>query len=500
MTDGRTVIILAAGEGKRMRSALPKMLHPLLGRTLLGHVIAATTALHPSRRIVVVGHGADQLTAHLAEIDPSATTVLQAQQRGTGHAARLALEGAGPESGTVVVVNGDVPLLRPGTLSSLVETHEAAGAAATILTADVENPYGLGRIIRNPETGAVDAIVEERDATPDQRRVSEINAGVYAFEAGLLVQALGKLTTHNEQGEEYLTDVIALLVDSDRTVVAHATGDPTEVLGCNDRVELAGLRALLRDRINTEWMRAGVTIVDPDTTWIDVDVTLGQDAVIEPNTQLRGGTQIGVGAVVGPDTTLQDVRVGDGAQVVRTHAVQATIGPRALVGPFAYLRPGTVLRDRSKVGTFVEVKNSDVGEGTKIPHLTYVGDATIGSETNIGAANVVVNYDGVTKHRTVIGSHVRTGSDTMLVAPVTVGDGAYTAAGSVITEDVPPGALGISRAPQHNVEGWVERKRPGTKAADAAAAARLSDDAVDDATSSGAGSTDPSAAGDTAGD
>jgi bifunctional UDP-N-acetylglucosamine pyrophosphorylase/glucosamine-1-phosphate N-acetyltransferase len=490
------VIILAAGEGKRMKSGLPKMLHPLLGRTLLGHVLAATTALHPSRRIVVVGHGADQLCAHLSAIAPDARTVLQAQQRGTGHATRLALEESGRESGTVVVVNGDVPLLRPGTLTSLVEAHEAVGAAATILTADVENPYGLGRVIRNPVTGAVDAVVEERDATPDQRAVTEINAGVYAFESALLTQALSKLTTNNDQGEEYLTDVISLLVDSDRTVVAHATGDPTEVLGCNDRVELAGLRAILRDRINLAWMRDGVTIIDPDTTWIDVGVTLGRDTVIEPNTHLRGTTAIGVGSVVGPDTTLIDVLVGDGASVVRAHGVQATIGPRASVGPYAYLRPGTVLLERSKVGTFVEVKNSEVGAGTKIPHLSYVGDATIGPETNIGAANVVVNYDGVEKHRTVIGAHVRTGSDTMLVAPVTVGDGAYTAAGSVITKDVPPGALGVGRAQQRNIEGWVERKRPGTKAADAAAAAK----AATDDTPDGPGAAPTGEKGDTGGE
>jgi bifunctional UDP-N-acetylglucosamine pyrophosphorylase/glucosamine-1-phosphate N-acetyltransferase len=471
VTEERTVIILAAGEGKRMKSALPKMLHPLLGRTLLGHVLTATTSLHPSRRIVVVGHGADQLTAHLNEVAPDAVTVLQEKQLGTGHAARLALEAYGPSVGTVVVVNGDVPLLRPGTLSSLVDAHEAAGAAATILTADVENPYGLGRVIRNSLTGAVDAIVEERDATADQRAVTEINAGVYAFEAALLAQALGKLNTQNDQGEEYLTDVISLLVDSDRSVVAYATGDPTEVLGCNDRVELAGLRAILRDRINQSWMLEGVTIIDPDTTWIDVDVVLGRDTVIEPNTQLRGSTTVGDRAAVGPDTTLIDVWVGDGASVIRAHAVQATVGPRASVGPYAYLRPGTELSERAKVGTFVEVKNSQVGAGTKIPHLSYVGDATIGEETNIGAANVVVNYDGIEKHRTVIGSHVRTGSDTMLVAPVTVADGAYTAAGSVITKDVPPGALGVARAQQRNVEGWVQRRRPGTKAADAASSA-----------------------------
>src|SRR5690606_15071806 len=259
----------------------------------------------------VVGHCADQINAHLAEIAPDAVTVEQEIQLGTGHAARLALEAYGPAEGTVVVVNGDVPLLRPGTLRSLVETHEAAGAAATVLTAEVEQPYGLGRVIRNAVTGAVDAIVEERDATPEQRAVTEINAGVYAFEASLLAQCLGKLTTANAQGEEYLTDVIGPLVDADHGVLAHATGDPTEVLGVNDRVEISRLRALLRDRVNDGWMRSGVTIVDPATTWIDVDVRLGRDVVVEPNTHLRGHTAVGEWAVIGPDTTLTDVIVGD---------------------------------------------------------------------------------------------------------------------------------------------------------------------------------------------
>jgi bifunctional UDP-N-acetylglucosamine pyrophosphorylase/glucosamine-1-phosphate N-acetyltransferase len=454
-----------------MKSALPKLLHPLLGRTLLGHVLAAARSLEPERMLVVVGHAADAVTAHVGEVAPEASTVLQPVQRGTGQAARIALEAIGATEGTVVIVNGDVPLLRAQTLTGLVEAHEAAGAAASILTAEVANPYGLGRIIRNPATGGVYAIVEERDATAEQRMIQEINAGLYAFDAAMLSQALGKLTTHNEQGEEYLTDVIALLVDSGRTVLAHATEDPTEVLGCNDRVELAGLRARLRDRINRHWMREGVSIIDPETTWIDVTVTLQPDSIVEPNTQLRGTTAIGRDAVVGPDVTLTDVYVGEGASVVRAHATQAHIGPGATVGPYAYLRPGTVLHARSKAGTFVEVKNSEIGTGTKVPHLSYVGDATIGEHTNIGAANVVVNYDGVTKHRTVVGSHVRTGSDTMLVAPVTVGDGAYTAAGSVITKDVPPGALGVGRAHQRNIEGWVERRRPGSAAAAAAAAA-----------------------------
>jgi bifunctional UDP-N-acetylglucosamine pyrophosphorylase/glucosamine-1-phosphate N-acetyltransferase len=468
----RTLIVLAAGQGKRMRSAVPKVLHPVLGRTLLGHVLAAADSLQPQRRVVVVGHNADRVSGHLAEVAPDATTAVQEQQRGTGHAARVALDTAGTVAGTVVVVNGDIPLLRPETLLGLVEAHESAGAAATILTAVVARPYGLGRIIRRQGTHAVDAIVEERDASTEQRMIHEINAGLYAFDASLLGQVLGKLGTHNDQGEEYLTDAIGLLVDSGRQVNAYTVDDPYEVLGCNDRVELAALRAVLRDRINDAWMRAGVTIVDPATTWIDTTVRLAQDAVVEPHTFLRGHTVVGEGAVIGPDTTLIDVVVGAGAHVVRAHAAGAQIGPRVQVGPYAHLRPGTDLRDGAKVGTFVEVKNSTVGEATKIPHLSYVGDADIGEGSNIGAANVVVNYDGVSKHRTTIGSYVRTGSDTMLIAPVTVGDGAYTAAGSVITADVPPGALGVGRAPQRNVEGWVERRRPGTDSAQAAVAAR----------------------------
>jgi bifunctional UDP-N-acetylglucosamine pyrophosphorylase / glucosamine-1-phosphate N-acetyltransferase len=469
-TSPRTVIVLAAGEGKRMKSELPKVLHPLLGRSLLGHVLAAATAVEAGRTLVVVGHGADRVEKHLTEIAPAASTVLQAEQRGTGHAVRLALEALPELTGTVVVLNGDVPLLRAETVTALVRAHEAAAAAATVLAAEVDDPSGLGRILRTSD-GALERIVEDRDATAEQRAVREINAGIYAFDAKLLAAGLSKLSTDNEQGEEYLTDVLGLLGSAGEQVVVHVAADAEQTLGCNDRAELAALRRRLRDRVNGDWMRSGVSILDPVTTWIDVTVTLGRDAVVDQNTQLVGCTVVAAGAQVGPDTTLVDTTVGEGASVVRAHAVRADIGPQASVGPYAYLRPGTRLGRNAKIGTFVETKNAEVGPGSKVPHLSYVGDATIGEQTNIGAATVFVNYDGVAKHRTVIGNHARTGADNMFVAPVEVGDGAYTAAGSVITSDVPPGALGVARGQQRNVEGWVQKRRPGTPAAEAAARA-----------------------------
>ncbi|TCB99744.1 bifunctional UDP-N-acetylglucosamine diphosphorylase/glucosamine-1-phosphate N-acetyltransferase GlmU [Micromonospora zingiberis] len=463
----RTVVVLAAGEGKRMKSALPKVLHPMLGRTLLGHVLSAAEPLAAERTMVVVGHGADQVRAHLAEVVPGAVAVHQAEQLGTGHAVRIALEAAPEATGTVVVLNGDVPLLRPETVAALVAAHEGERAAATVLAAEVPDPTGLGRIVRNA-AGRLEQIVEQRDATPGQLEIKEINAGIYAFDAGRLRDVLGKLSTDNDQGEEYLTDVFGLLVSAGEPVAVHLAADHTETLGCNDRVELAALRRLLRDRVNERWMRAGVSLLDPETTWIDVTVALDRDAVVDQNTQLRGGSVVGSGAVVGPDVTLVDTVVGAGATVLRSHAVGAQVGPGASVGPYAYLRPDARLAEKSKVGTFVEVKNAEIGAGSKVPHLTYVGDATIGEQSNIGAASVFVNYDGVKKHRTVIGSHARTGADNMFVAPVEVGDGAYTAAGSVIIENVPAGAMGVARARQRNIEGWVLKRRAGTAAAEAA--------------------------------
>ncbi|WP_117210805.1 bifunctional UDP-N-acetylglucosamine diphosphorylase/glucosamine-1-phosphate N-acetyltransferase GlmU [Allorhizocola rhizosphaerae] len=467
------VIVLAAGEGKRMKSAQPKVLHQLLGRSLVGHVLAAAAPLGAEQTIVVVGHRADLVTAHLAEIAPQAVPMLQEQQLGTGHAVRVAL----PDGikGTVIVLNGDVPLLRPQTLRELVERHERSGAAATVLAASVGNPAGLGRIVRD-EHGRLARIVEERDASPAEREIREINAGIYAFDASYLEPALGRLGSHNDQGEEYLTDVFGLLVQDGAAVAVHVADDPAETLGANDRAELAVLRGLMRDRVNLALMREGVTIIDPQTAWIDVTASVARDAVIEPNVQLRGATQVGEGATIGPDVTLVDTTVSEGASVVRAHAVGAQIGPSVSVGPYASLRPGTVLLHKAKVGTFVEVKNSTLGEGTKANHLSYLGDATIGEHTNIGAGNIFANYSGATKSPTGIGDHVKTGSGTIFVAPVEVGDGAYTGAGSVITKDVPPGALGVARAFQKNIEGWVARARPGTAAEEAAKKAQQQGD------------------------
>jgi bifunctional UDP-N-acetylglucosamine pyrophosphorylase / glucosamine-1-phosphate N-acetyltransferase len=463
----RTVVVLAAGEGKRMKSATPKVLHPLLGRTLVGHVLAAAEAARADHTIVVVGHRADHVTAHLAEIAPAARPVLQAQQNGTGHAVRIALEAAPDAAGTVVVLNGDVPLLRPETVESLVTAHEQSGTGATVLAAEVADPAGLGRIVRDA-AGNLERIVEERDATAEQRALREINAGIYAFDAALLREALGKLSTDNDQGEEYLTDVFGLLAAVGHSVGVFVAPDAEETLGCNDRAELAGLRALLRDRVNVAWMRSGVSILDPSTTWIDVTVTLAPDAEIDQNTQLLGATSVGAGAIVGPDTTLIDTEVGAGAVVLRTHAIGAQIGPEATVGPFSYLRPGTRLARKGKIGGFVETKNSEIGEGAKVPHLSYVGDATIGAKANIGAGTIFANYDGLRKSHTTVGEAAFVGSDTVLIAPAEVGPGAYVAAGSAISGTVPPGALGVSRAPQHNVEGWTARKRPGTASDEAA--------------------------------
>jgi bifunctional UDP-N-acetylglucosamine pyrophosphorylase / glucosamine-1-phosphate N-acetyltransferase len=464
------VIILAAGEGTRMKSKVPKVLHSLCGRSMLGHVLAVARELDPQRLVVVVGHGRDKVSAHVTGHAPGAQVVVQEQLLGTGHAVRMVTEAVGTTPGTVVVTYADMPLLRGATLGELARAHEAAGNAVTVLTARGD-PSGYGRIVRD-SSGAFLRITEERDATPAELEIDEYNSGCYAFDGALLADAVKRVTTDNAQGQEYLTDVVVILRGDGHRVGTVQAADPTEIQGVNDRVQLARARRAYNDRLLEHWMRTGVTIADPASTWIDVDVTLEPDAEIGPSTQLEGGTAIGPGARVGPGCVLRDTKVGADATVINAVCESAEIGPGASVGPFTYLRPGTKLGPGARAGSYVEMKNAVVGEGTKVPHLSYVGDADIGEHSNIGAATVFANYDGVAKHHTSVGNHVKIGSDSMLVAPVSIGDGAYTAAGSVITQDVPPGALGISRAEQRNVEGWVGRCRPGTPSARAAEAAR----------------------------
>ncbi|MED7947925.1 bifunctional UDP-N-acetylglucosamine diphosphorylase/glucosamine-1-phosphate N-acetyltransferase GlmU [Kitasatospora sp. NPDC058406] len=473
------VVVLAAGGGTRMKSnSLPKVLHEVCGRSLVGHAVAAAEELTPGQLVVVIGHLREKVREHLAARHPQARAVVQEEQNGTGHAVRTALEALAADGieldGTVIVTTGDAPLLTGETLRALADAHDAQGNGVTVLTAVVPDPFGYGRILRDGVDGvdgAVAAIVEEKDASDAQRAIDEINSGVFAFDAGLLVQALAEVTTDNSQGEEYLTDTLQILRKAGHRVGAVVAADYRDILGINDRVQLAHARRLLNDRLLDRAMRAGVTVVDPATTWFDVQVSYEPDAVVLPNTQLQGGTHLGEGCEVGPNSTIKDTRIGAGARVTNTTADGAEVGDLAVAGPYAYLRPGAKLARKAKVGTYVEVKNSELGEGAKVPHLSYIGDATIGEGANVGAASVTVNYDGVHKHRTVIGAHCRTGSDNMFIAPVTVGDGAYTAAGSVITNDVPAGALGVGRAQQRNIPGWVERKRPGTTSAQAAAAA-----------------------------
>ena len=458
------VIVLAAGEGTRMRSRIPKVLHSLCGRSMLGHALAAAAGLGPERLVVVTGHGRDQVSAEAARCAPDVRVVVQDRLGGTGHAVRMVTEALGDLPGIVVVTYADMPLLRTQTLAALLREHAAAGNAVTVLTARVPDPSGYGRIIRD-DGGSLAEIVEDADATAAQRTIDEINSGCYAFDGALLADAVKRVATSNAQGQEYLTDVVGILRGDGHLAGTVLAADAAEVQGVNDRVQLAQAQRACNGRLLEDWMRAGVTIMDPSSTWMDVDVTLAPDAEILPGTHLEGRTDVGTGARIGPDCLLRDTSVGQDATVLYSVCESAEIGPGASVGPYARLRPGTRIGPGAHIGTHVELKNSTVGEGAKVPHLTYVGDADIGEHSNIGAATIFANYDGMAKHHTTIGSHVFTGSDTVLVAPLTIGDGAYTAAGSVITEDVPPGALGIARGRQHNSAGWVERQRPGTGSA-----------------------------------
>ncbi len=470
-----TVIVLAAGAGTRMKSDKQKTLHEIGGRSLLSHSLYAAHGLNPEHIVAVVGHQRDQVSPEAdrvaQELNREVMQAVQEEQNGTGHAVSCGLADLADYEGTVIVTNADVPLLTAATLQSLHDAHVSAGAAVTVLTMKLPDPTGYGRIVRD-DSDEVTAIVEQKDATEDQRAINEVNSGVFAFDGAILRDALGRLDTDNAQGELYLTDVLGIARGDGHPVRAHIADDARELAGVNNRVQLAEAGRELNRRTVEQAMLGGATVVDPQSTWIGVDVTVGRDVVIHPNTQLWGATSIADGAEIGPDTTLTDMTVGEDATVVRTHGERSVIGAQATVGPFTYIRPNTVLGKGGKLGGFVEAKNATLGAGSKVPHLTYIGDATVGEETNIGASSVFVNYDGVAKHHTTIGSHVRTGSDTMFVAPVTIGDGAYTGAGTVILDDVPAGALAIKEGRQRNIEGWVEKKRPGTPAADAARQAR----------------------------
>jgi bifunctional UDP-N-acetylglucosamine pyrophosphorylase/glucosamine-1-phosphate N-acetyltransferase len=455
-----------------MKSKTPKVLHRIGGRTMIGHVLTTVAALEPARLVTVVGHQRELVGPHVSEQRPEAVLAVQEEQLGTGHAVRVALEALAdaPTEGVVLVANGDTPLLEAETLRAFAEAHRAADAAVSILSGIVADPFGYGRIVRD-DAGAVRAIVEEKDATDAQRAITEINSGILAFDAAFLTDVIGRIGNDNAKGEYYLTDAIGLARDADLVVAAHAIEDALQTEGANDRAQLAVLGQELNRRVVTRWMKDGVTVMDPATTWIDADVVLAPDVTILPGTQLLGATVVAEDAVIGPDTTLEDCEIGSGAHVVRTHGQLAVIGAGASVGPFAYLRPGTLLGADGKIGTFVETKNAQIADGAKVPHLSYVGDAEIGEGTNIGAGTIFANYDGVDKHRTVVGKHAKTGSNNTFVAPVVIGDGASTGGGTVVRRNVPPGALAVSASPQRNLEGWVSSHRSGTAQAAAAEAA-----------------------------
>jgi bifunctional UDP-N-acetylglucosamine pyrophosphorylase / glucosamine-1-phosphate N-acetyltransferase len=452
------VVILAAGHGTRMRSKLLKMLHPVCGRSLVQWPVAAARAAGAERIILV-----DSPERRLEELaGPGVEVAVQEQALGTADAVRAGIASLEPgREQTVVVLNGDVPLITPETIAELLSAHEHGGGAATVATITLEDPSGYGRIIRAPD-GSVERVAETKapgDASDLELHVREINTGMFAFEAAALIAALREVRPDNAQGEHYLPDVLPIMRAHERSVQAHELSDEREILQINDRRQLADVTAVAQRLIHERHLLAGVTIVNPAATLIDVDVEIGQDTVIAPFTSLHGSTVIGADCNVGPGSTLIDARVGDGSSILHAYITGATVGDRVSVGPFAHLRPGTILREGSKAGTFVEIKNSDVGAGSKVPHLSYIGDADIGEGTNLGASTITANYDGYRKHRTTIGDGVKTSVDTTFVAPVSIGDGAYTGAGSVIEEDVPPGALGIARARQRNVEGYDERRR-----------------------------------------
>ena len=462
------VIVLAAGEGTRMRSSTPKVLHEIAGLPMLGHALATATALGAQRVIPVIRHEKEKLATYINAFYPTAHIVHQDEIPGTGRAVECAINALPDDfSGAVVVTSGDVPLLDVQTLESMIDVHLQTSAGATLLTARFDDASGYGRIVRD-EDGLFSSIVEHKDATEEELKITEVNAGVYVFDFKALKHALSVITSDNAAGEKYLTDVAVEILKTGGQVNALQVTDNWLVAGVNNRVQLQQVSSELNRRICEGWMLAGVTIVHPESTFIDITAVLAQDVTLLPGTHLKGITRIGSGSTIGPEVVITDTQVGSNVSITKSQISGSIIEDDSTVGPFSYIRPGTHLGAGGKIGTFVETKNVVIGEGTKVPHLSYVGDATIGEHTNIGAGTIFANYDGVSKHHSVIGSHVRSGSHNVFVAPVTIGDGAYTAAGTVVRKDVEPGSLAMNVAPQRNLADWVIAKRPNTASADAA--------------------------------
>ncbi|MGI9528437.1 MAG: bifunctional UDP-N-acetylglucosamine diphosphorylase/glucosamine-1-phosphate N-acetyltransferase GlmU [Acidimicrobiia bacterium] len=447
------VVILAAGKGTRMKTDTAKVLHEACGRTLLGWAFASLDLVDADEISVVVGHQAEDVGATCPD---GVAVVVQEPQNGTGHATEVGLAGLDITERPILVLPGDMPLLRDSTIKALVDDHERSGAAVTLLSVELDDPTGYGRVVR--EGDGVAAIVEHRDATPEQLTINEVNTSVYVFDGSLLAGALGRITDDNSQGERYLTDVVGILAGEGHTVRA-VTADVEEGAGVNSQLQLAEAAAVLRSRINASLCDSGVWMLDPSRVYVDAGVSVEPGARLFPDTYLSGSTSVASGAQIGPNAQITDSVVDADAHVYQSVAIGSSIGTEAVVGPFAYLRPGAVLGPRSKIGAHVEIKGSTIGEGSKVPHLSYVGDAIIGAGSNLGAGTITVNYDGFAKHKTIIGDNVRIGSDTMLVAPVEVGDNAFTGAGSVITNDVPEGALAVERTTQKNVEGYADKRR-----------------------------------------
>ncbi len=451
-------VVLAAGQGTRMRSSLPKVLHPLAGRPMIGWVLAALEGVDVAHTTVVVGHGAEAVAAALPD---GVTTRIQADQHGTGHATAVGLEGLPEECDTVLVLCGDTPLLTPDLIAALAAQHADRGPAVTMVTTVLDDAGAYGRVVRGAD-GAVVRVVEARDADPGELGIGEINAGIFMFGRAALAGALDRVGSDNAQGEIYLPDVLPLVGGTVDTLIS---ADTDVVRGVNTRVDLAACEAIIQGRLREDLMLAGVSMPDPGAVYVDVGVTVGRDTVLLPGVHLRGATTVGASCLLGPNCLIEDSTIDDAAQILNAVVRESRIGAGTSIGPFAYVRPGTDLSAKAKLGTFVETKNATIGARAKIPHLSYIGDAEIGEDTNIGAGNITANYDGFRKHRTTVGARVKTGSDCVLVAPVTIGDDAMTGAGSIITEEVPAGALGIARSRQRNIDDFTRRAAAKARAA-----------------------------------